>query len=1365
MKLMRGLFEYYNFNAETLVFKKKSNYSATELQRAQRKNITNKMKIFLNKCYYITFTIIFLFLMENYLQANDIRISNKSDHGLTITFKPQEYKIITENFHSKFYTKINFLNNTFNFSTGMPQIPGRTIMIGIPFGAKVNLELLERKEKKTLKGKIIPVPLIGGKKFGQIEYKEDAQIYQSNQNYPAKNAEISSAMIFRNQQVVELKLYPVQFDPQNEFIHLFEQLIVRVNFLGGENQQANTGYIEKRKIYDKVLINPSQSAKWRKIPKKISKRLKTNYEIDFYKIYVNENGIYKVTGSDLKDAGLNLNNINSSALKIFNNGGLSLPLNIETPRSDSLIENAIIVEDGGDGIFDKDDYILFYGKSVKDWRFDKSNRQYRHYLHPYTRNNVYWFSWQNLGSGKRIQNRQISNSLSAVDVTNFQDHFFVENEYKNLLNSGTCWLGNYFSSAARQRIYSKNLKGALPNKPAEIRLELAGISNHQHRFVCYLNDSFIGNVPWFYGVSGQTIIIKKKYFTTEINSGLIDGYNNIKIEYQPNNDVSLAYMDWIEFDFYRQLKADNDLLEFYSPDSAGMYKYTIQSFSTDDVLLFDISQFNEVAQIQKTVINSGTIEFVDTTSSNIPKKYFAVSPEKFKQPINIEKDIKSNWRNYQDGANFLIITYDVFYDAVLPLKSLRENCDNLKTAVVKISDVFDEFSWGLTDPTAIRDFIKYTFDNWQPAPEYVLLFGDGDFDYKNFISPQDPNWLPPMETSELDEDSNRARDDWFVCVSGNDDLMDLAIGRIPVRNFDQALNVVKKIIDYKNDPHAGEWCNTITMVADDEFGQGGGYDSINHIPDAENTCENYIPKRFNVRKIYLTEYPAQQSASISGIRKPAATQALLEQINKGCLIVNFIGHGNEQLLAHERVINIADDFSQIENGHRLAFWIAATCDFGRWDNPDFQSFAEQLLTVDGRGAIATFAACRASYPNPNVALNQKILQNLLSVDSSIRLGDAIMAAKVSRGEVVNDQRYHLFGDPTLQLNMPLNNIKINRYSPDSIRALSKMDIAGTIENPFDSTAVYGGKILLSAYDSRKQRIHQVNINKSYQYKLPGNSIFRGVVSVKNNEFLSQFIVPKDITYGGKEGRLDAFYWDETNIGSGFVEAIPVGGTQTNFVDKEGPFIKIGFNGQDFSPGGFVPANCELEVTIEDKTSGVNIAGDIGHKIILTLDNEEDNKNDLTDYFQYEKDSYTTGNIYYPLTNISEGRHQLRIKAWDNCNNSSAIDVEFTVVSGDQLIMRDLLNYPNPFSTTTEITFWINQDCDVCIKIYTLSGRLIRTIDDLNAEYGFNHFYWDGLDQDQNILANGVYLYKVSANRLNGTQRKFVHEIQKCVIVR
>jgi len=1312
----------------------------------------------------IVFLSLFILININNIFANDIVVKNQSDQGLTIVFTPQDWRLLPETKAGNSYYKMDFQNSNSILPPGSPDIPVRTVMIGIPHDAKISFSVQKKSVKKSFNGKVVPVPHIGGEGLADFLFREDKKIYRANLSLPNKIAEISSPKIMRDMQVVALTLSPVQFEPLNEKIYLFQQLVVRINFLGGKQDINSVEKSKDRFSYNNILVNPTQAAKWRKRSKKIYKQSEIKYWGDFYKIYISEDGIYKITGGELEEAGLILNNVNPGTIKIYNNGGFQLPQNLDDPSPDSQVENAILVEDGGDGTFEKDDYILFYGKSVNGWKYDQDSSRFSHYLHSYTRENIYWLGWQDLNTGKRMKQRAYSTSLPTTTVTEFLDFIYVENEFKNLLNSGTCWLGNYFSTGARQRIYRLNLKGAVPNRPAAIRMEVAGISNHYHQFVCYCNDVYFERSPGFYGSTREQVIINKKYFSSTINSGLEDGFNRIKIDYQLTNDASLAYMDWIELDYYRYLKASGDLLEFYSPDSTGIYKYSVQSFSTDNIFVFDVSKFNDVSQIQNTTINDGTVEFIDTTRTNIPKKYLIATPEKFKKVLNITKDVPSNWRNLQDGANFIIITYDDFYDAVLPLKSLRENCDSLKTVVVKISDVFDEFSCGLADPTAIRDFIKFAYENWQPRPAYVLLFGDGDYDYKNYLSPNDPNWIPPFETSELNENTSRSRDDWFVCVAGNDDLLDLAIGRIPVKNFDQALSVVKKIIEYKNNPQFGEWSNTIVMAADDEFWKGLSFDLItDHISTAEYTCENYIPKSYNVQKIYLTEYPAEKSASISGIRKPQATETLLKQINNGCLIFNFIGHANENLLAHERLLHISDDFPRIENGAHQALWIAATCDFGKWDNPYSQSFAEELVNAEGRGAIATFTSCRNAYPVPSVSLNRKFYEQLFSGSRQVRLGDAVMAAKNSRGNYINDQIYHLLGDPTLTLNMPTLKLQITNFSPDSIRALTKMKVQGAMDSSSSINSSLDGNLIFAAYDSRIERNYHVTGNRYFKYKLPGNSIFRGAISLTNKKFASQFIVPKDITYGGNEGRLSVLYWNESKAGSGFVDGIPVGGTETNFVDKQGPIINVGFTGINFLPGGFVSPNSELELTIEDKISGINTAGDIGHKIILTLD--ENKKIDLTDYFQYDKDSYTVGKIYYPLMNVAEGIHEIRIKAWDNNNNSSLTKTSFTVVSDDQLVIRDLLNYPNPFSDGTEFTFWINLDSDVEIKIYTLSGRLIRSIENLQALSGFNHFYWDGLDGDQDILANGVYLYKVSVRTSNGTQRLFRHEIQKCVVVR
>ena len=1299
--------------------------------------------------------------------GNDVIVKTLSDQGMVIEFSPQQWMIKPEIVNRKSYYKINFDNCAFRTSTGQPLIPGRTIVVGIPFEARVSVELLESEKNKTVEGKLLPTPGFERHTIAEIAYREDQAIYQAGQLFPRQVVEISPPAIFRDQQVVLVSFYPVQYFPQGEQIQLYDRIQVRLIFFGGQREEHFETRLDNDLLNNQLIINPDQALKWRKtrISKKQTKLRKIFLE-EYYKIWIHEEGIYKIFGTDLKEAGIELSDIKPNRIKLFNNGGFQLPYAIYEGRPDSLIENAIFVSDGGDGSFDSQDYILFYGKSVNGWKYDREQQRFSHYLHPYTKENVYWLCWQHPDSGKRMICEAVTPATSVTEINSFYDHHYVENEYKNLLNSGTTWLGNYFSAANPERNYIFDLPGVSQKKEAMVNVNLAGISGGEQNFSLYLNDAYVAGVPAFYSSTGEYLNIKMKQFQTTFQVGLQDGYNRLSVKYSSGSDISLAYMDWIELSVHRQLKAKEDQLVFYSPDSIGFYKYQLHSFSLDEIEVYDVTNFYDVSRLKINTVSNGAVEFLDSTNSYIPKKYLAITPGLYQSPIKIAKDMPSDWRNIQNVADFIIISYDDFYDAALALKSLRENSDTLNTAVVKISDVYDEFSGGLIDPTAIRDFIKYAYDNWQKPPNYVLLFGDGDYDYKNIISSHDPNWIPPFETPDLVELVSRARDDWYACVAGDDNLLDLAIGRIPVRNPDQAMDVVKKIIDYENVPAIGEWCHTITMVADDEYGQAGGYDAIDHVPDADRIAEDLVPKYYNIRKIYLTEYPIVHDASISGIRKPAAHETLMKQINQGSLIINFIGHGNERVWTHERILAVNEDLPQFNNGQRQAFWIASTCNFARFDNPNFQSFAEQLVTTAENGAIAVFSTCRLAEPFANVSLNRALYRFLFNRSNTVaRLGDVIMLAKNSTGNWKNDQLYHLLGDPTLRLAMPKCSVQVTNYTPDSMKALSRMEVEGKVQSWADPVPGFNGQLLFKAFDSEKQRTYVVNQWKSYEYTLPGNTIFRGEVSVTDGNFNTQFFIPKDITYGGSEGRFSAFYWQDNLFGAGNLDDIGVGGTLANFEDQEGPNIVIGFEGQDFMPGSFVAATPVLKITISDSASGVNIAGDIGHKITMILDHAEHEKIELNDYFQYNRDSYRVGNVSYPLTNLSEGIHHIQVKAWDNCNNSSQSETEFNIVSRDKLVVRDVLNYPNPFSNSTEFTFWASQDCDVEIKIYTLSGRLIGKLGDLTAQTGFNHFHWNGWDQDGDPLANGVYLYKVCASCYNGTQKIHIEQIEKCVIMR
>ena len=1101
-----------------------------------------------------------------------------------------------------------------------------------------------------------------------------------------------------------------------------------------------------------------------------------------YKITIQDEGIYKITGSDLAQLGVDIASIDPNTIQIFNNGGRELPRDITQHRPDSLIENAIRVIDGGDGSFNSSDYILFYGRPTNYWEAENDSSIYfQHYINHYTDKNVYWLSWGNGKNGKRMENRETSTNPNLAADFDFLDRHFDEDEINNFFESGLDWFGRLMAGS-KTISYSAYLpKANNIHNNAYFRIRFLGMTSGTHRFNFYFNGDFFAS----YSFGGDQLKTFEKLVTLNFSE---TGYNNLKIEYIGGSPESQVYVDWYEIQYRKKFIAEDNFL-WFAQDEEGPQKYHISNFASNQIEVYDITDWSNVQLLTNTEIVSGSVTFVDEATGYPRRQYFALSSEAYRTPEAIESVSPAQLRTTISGADFIIITHDDFYDAVVPLKQQRETRDSLVTEMVNISDIYNEFSWGLFDPTAIRDFIKYAFEHWNPQPKYVLLCGDGDYDYKNIKADADKNWIPPYETTGLNETWNRTADDWYVTVSGNDSKPDLAIGRFPVQSVSEVQNVVEKIIDYENTPYfdqehfvtVDDWRNVVTMVGDDELTSSSNNETI-HTRDAENIIENYVPNSYEKEKIYLIEYPAERDPSTSGIMKPGATEALLNRLNKGTLVVNYIGHGAPPLWAHERVLKESRDFERIQNQNRLPLWVAASCDFGRYDDPLGQGFAEKLFAARGRGGVAFLSSARLAYASDNTSLNRHFYRQLFYNEKpTARLGVALLKAKIANASLINDQKYHLFGDPTMRLNAPEYQAKITSISPDKLIALTKIKVNGYIYGYDRDLSNFEGKALLKVYDSRKHKTYITAANSYIYYISPGKNIFRGTISVKNGHFQGEFIVPKDISYGGDLGKVSIYFADESLHGVGYRDSIEVGGT-SSIVDNEGPIIKIGFQGQNFVEGNAISRNSILEVEIADSISGINIVGDIGHNITLTLDELESDKIILTDYFNYYENNFQAGTVVYDFTShklpaafqdnldnvvygLPLGSHKITIKAWDNFNNSSIASADFVVVSEDELVIQDVFNYPNPFSSSTTFTFYVNQECEVKIKVYTTQGNLIQTLEGYLADPSVNQIYWDGKDRDGDEIANGVYLYKIIA-RMQGVDKVLKAEkVGKLVITR
>ncbi|MDZ7262695.1 MAG: type IX secretion system sortase PorU, partial [candidate division KSB1 bacterium] len=904
----------------------------------------------------------------------------------------------------------------------------------------------------------------------------------------------------------------------------------------------------EEEFYQAVILNYPSARHWREKPRIPTGLPKLNSSGDWYKIVIRKEGMYKVTGSLLSAAGIDISTIDPKTIRLYNNGGRELPRSLTTSRPDSLIENAILMVDGGDGKLDASDYFVFYGKGLDGWDYNPVTGRFFHYINHYTYDNIYWLTWGGTRPGKRMAEKA---SLSGTDrdvYTSSTEHVFLEQELNNIFSSGLDWYGPQFSRATTTRTFTINLPGAVSADRASFNFRLIGATSGNHRFYAYVNGNLLAS--WYF-----SDIAERQFSITQY--GVVkEGINTIELQYQASSDIMSAYLDWIEVEYIRRLQAQNGLLFFKAPFSPRPAKYEISGFNPNQVEIFDLSDFSNVKRLTGISSSDNQISFVDSSATTTPKRYLAINPSLYELPKSIIKSKKNVLRNPELEADFIIITHEDFYDQARRLQRHRQDRDNLKTIVVNISDIYDEFSWGLFDPTAIRDFLHYAFFNYRVTPSYVLLFGDGDYDYKNLTGTSDKNWLPPYETTEFNSTDTRATDDWYTFVNGPDQFMDLAIGRLPVRSLEEARNAVDKIIAYETNPLYGDWKNTITIVGDDELAQGGAGNETFHIIDSEDLAEHYVPKEFDIKKIYLTEYPAVKSAAISGVSKPAAAEALLEQVNRGTLMVNFIGHGNEKVLTHERIFTLSESLGQLQNDRKWPFWVAATCAFGRYDIPQEQSLSEILLTTADRGVIALLASSREAFADPNADLNKIFYQKLFyQKGETRRLGQALMFAKLITYYPVNDQKYHILGDPTLKLAVPHHRVIIDSVEPGSIQALSTIKVTGHVEG--QARPDLGGKIFLKAFDSKRRKTYLTELGSSLKYWLPGNAIFRGTSSLQNGAFEIQFIVPKDITYGGNLGRLSVYYWDGTSDGAGYQDSLQVGGTATGIVDVTGPDIIIG----------------------------------------------------------------------------------------------------------------------------------------------------------------------------------------------------------------
>ena len=1076
----------------------------------------------------------------------------------------------------------------------------------------------------------------------------------------------------------------------------------------------------------------------------------------WFKISTNQSGIYKLDYSSILSLGVAINNLQISSIKLYGNGGGMLPkLNSEF-RDTVLVENAIdIYDSNNNGVFEKEDYILFYGQSPHSWKYDAQSSLFQHETHLFSDEVNYFLTIDNQSYGKRIEQKKALQNPTKT-ITSFNAFSFHELELENLIHSGREWFGERFDSQN-----SQSFNFSFPNleitSPVSIKTAVAARSLIPSAFLVTVNSYPLQTI------SVQNIVSKyaTEYAKTSSKTSLYMASSSnlsIDIEYSSTDNGALSWLNFIEVNARRKLKMSGNFMLFRD---ANLLTNEVASFELSNVnigiMIWDVTDPTSIVEMP-TSINANKLSFND--SINKLHEYIAFNTSAYLTPSIVGEIANQNLHNTPIDVEYVIVSHPKFLVPAERLANFHQEKDDIASIVVTPQQIYNEFSSGVQDVSAIRDFLRFLYKKPNSKLKYVLLFGDGSYDPKNRVI-DNTNFIPTYQSlNSTHPIYSYVTDDYFGLLDDNEgefvnDLVDIGIGRFPVSTISEANLLVDKVENYYSKESFGSWRNNIAFIADD----GDANDGNTHMWQADSLA-NIIAdsyRNINISKIYLDNY--LQESTPGGPRSEETNNAINNRIDKGALLINYSGHGGPLGWTAERILEL-DQINAWDNSNKLPLFMTATCKFSYFDNPEQTSAGEYVLLNPNGGAIALLSTTRLVYAAPNYNLNTKFINSLFEKNSGDfpRLGDVFKQTKVLSGNSLNNRNFTLLGDPALRLAYPEYEIETVNLD-DTLKALGEVTISGEVIGENGILTDFNGIVYPTVYD--KEIIRTTLGQESctpMPYRDQNNIIYKGAASVFEGRFSFSFVVPKDIAYNYGAGKISyyAVSDDQEPVDAGGSdEGFIIGGTAEDITyDYEMAELDIYINTRNFSDGGITDENPVLLADIFD-VSGINTVGNgIGHDITAILDGNTANPYVLNDFYESNKDDYTRGVITFPFYNLEKGEHTLVLKVWDVFNNSAEATINFVVADENEFAISNYNTYPNPFSNSTEIYFQhnkSNQKLDVHLEIYTITGTLVKKHEEIYNDNGYRigPIKWDGSDEYGGKLSAGMYIAKLGVSSSDG----------------
>lgn len=1105
---------------------------------------------------------------------------------------------------------------------------------------------------------------------------------------------------------------------------------------------------------------------------------------DIYKISVDKTGIYKIDKAFLEaKLGLDVSKINPKKLKLFGSRGGRMPESNKAARTDDLQELAVFVSGESDSKFDDNDYLLFYAEGADLWRYDQKSDSYLFDKNIYEEKNFYFIKIDNQ-DGERIRKISQVDQPAGIELTNYDMLQRLEDDKINLLGSfsgaegtGKEWYGDIFTSGTRERIYTPrfDFTGFNSTLPLEVEMSFAGRSNVNSTLNLSIGGKTISKSVPSTSVTNSEALYARKATIKEIFT-ITELAPQVKIGYPAVSSDSDGWLDYLQIISGRNLTVNSTQMSFRSRKSKDYQTAAFLINGFNNQIVWDVTNPFEPKEMP---VSGSRLAF---KTDGVVKEFVVHNTLNGAfDPVAVSKISNQNLHAMKD-EEMIIVVHPKFLSEAQRLAEHRKKVTGLKVLVATSEQVYNEFSGGKVDPVAIRDMARILLSR-NPAFRYLLLFGDGSYDYKGLVKeiPAE-NFVPVYETDEsLDPIDGFPSDDFYGLLGSEEGVdlvgsLDIYVGRLPAKTQEEATVLVNKIIHYEISPSSlGDWRMRAGYVADDEDGN-------THLRDMDDIAVEDEQRHvlINQQKVYADAY--KQVSTPGESRYPDANKNINDNIFKGQLSLTYLGHGGPLGWAQERILTVPE-IQSWNNIDKMAIMVTATCSFAAYDDPSVLTPAEYAILNPKGAAIALLSTTRAVYTNSNKLLTDGVheLMFLKGNNKAPSLGYILAEGKNKyQGDFfrINSRKFTLLGDPSLKVALPNYNVittKVNGKDAtaviDTLSALEKVTLEGIIADEKGNLVVgFNGTIFPTVYDKKTslQTLSNDSGSPKFTFSTFRSVIFKGAATVKDGKWAITFWVPKNINYSFGKARISYYATNGITDGGGVFTNIVIGGTNNAIVnDDKGPVMDVFMNDESFVSGGVTNESPVLVLNLKDDF-GINVTGNaIGQDITAVVDGNNQNIFILNEFYEAAKDDFTKGKVKFPLSKLDKGSHFIVAKAWDIAGNSTEKRIDFTVTESGQAKLKNVFNYPNPFTTNTYFQFehdLANTDIEIVVDIYTIAGKLIKSLTQTKYSTGFrvNDISWNGKDDFESSLARGIYLYKIKifSKELNLTRESSFEKLIK-----